>query len=121
MRKADAGPVIGKGLVRCQRTPDALARAWNARKTYHTGDRAYLDGRVYEALWYTKGQEPGASPYGAWSTYTACGVSHATVQEWAADRVYTTGDKVRYEGKTYIARWWTRNQAPGAPWGPWRA
>ncbi len=24
-----------------------------------------------------------------------------------------------YEGTTYTAKWWTRNQAPGDRWGPW--
>lgn len=26
-----------------------------------------------------------------------------------------------HDGVRYVAKWWTRNQEPGAsPWGPWR-
>ncbi|QAY59876.1 chitinase [Microbacterium protaetiae] len=121
MRKADDGPVAGTALVSCGHTPDAAAKAWNAQTTYDRGDRVYYGRHVYEALWYTKGQHPGYSNVGAWSTLTACGVDPATVQEWHADTVYDTGDKVLYKGTTYVAQWWTRDQKPDVLWGPWRA
>lgn len=121
MRNADAGPVAGVEHIACGQTPDAAAKAWNAQSAYDRGDRAYFDGHVYEALWYTKGQHPGYSPVGAWSTLTACGVDPATVQAWAADRVYHRGDQVQYRGETYTSQWWTRNQKPGHRWGPWQA
>ena len=123
MRAADSGPVAGDELTSCTQTPQATAQAWNAQTKYDTGDRVFFGGHVYEALWYAKGkaQEPGASHVGPWSTLTGCGVDPATVQAWAADRVYQRGDKVTYKGVTYTAQWWTRNQKPGQQWGPWQS
>lgn len=33
--------------------------------------------------------------------------------QWDADSVYVYDDKVTYEGSTYRAKWWTRNETPG--------
>jgi hypothetical protein len=38
---------------------------------------------------------------------------------WDASTVYTAGDTVRYDGSVWRALWWTRNQQPGAVYGPW--
>ena len=39
---------------------------------------------------------------------------------WAAIRIFNTGDVAVYNGKTFKARWYSRNQAPGDPNGPWK-
>jgi predicted extracellular nuclease len=39
---------------------------------------------------------------------------------WNASTVYTAGDKVFYQGSVWQATWWTSNQAPGDPYGPWQ-
>ena len=40
---------------------------------------------------------------------------------WAATQVYTGGDVVLYNGRSYQAKWWTLNEIPGAAaWGPWQ-
>nr|WP_214106148.1 family 78 glycoside hydrolase catalytic domain [Acrocarpospora catenulata] len=39
---------------------------------------------------------------------------------WSSSKVYNTGDKVGYQGKVYLATWYTKNQAPGDPYGPWQ-
>ena len=38
---------------------------------------------------------------------------------WTASRIFDTGDVVLYKEKKYRAKWWTRNQPPGSPYGPW--
>ena len=38
---------------------------------------------------------------------------------WTPSRIFTAGEKVVHEGKKYVAQWWTRNQVPGTPYGPW--
>ncbi|WP_204358457.1 ExeM/NucH family extracellular endonuclease [Streptosporangium sp. 'caverna'] len=38
---------------------------------------------------------------------------------WNASKVYNTGDTVTYQGSTWRAMWWTQNQKPGDPNGPW--
>lgn len=39
---------------------------------------------------------------------------------WDASKVYTSGDKVFYQGSVWQATWWTQNQKPGDPYGPWQ-
>jgi len=39
---------------------------------------------------------------------------------WDASKVYNTGDEVTYQGSLWKASWWTQNQKPGDPNGPWQ-
>jgi hypothetical protein len=43
-----------------------------------------------------------------------------TYPAWSASKVYNTGDMVSYQGSTWQALWWTQNQKPGDPYGPWQ-
>ncbi|MBL7490541.1 ExeM/NucH family extracellular endonuclease [Frankia sp. AgB1.9] len=38
---------------------------------------------------------------------------------WSASKVYNAPDTVTYNGSTWQAMWWTQNQTPGDPNGPW--
>ncbi|MBD3941278.1 chitinase [Microbacterium sp. NEAU-LLC] len=120
LRAAAAGPVAGPAKLDCAATSGAASTPWNARTTYRGGELVFLDGRVFEAQWYAKGDVPGASAKGPWSTLTACGVDPATVQSWYADRIYDKGDQVVYGGVTYTAQWWSRNDVPGGKHSPWK-
>lgn len=116
LRAAAAGPLAGTELTGC-----ADAAPWRATTTYRGGERVFLDGRIFEAQWWTRGDEPGRTVYGSWETVTACGVDADAVQAWYPDTVYEKGDQVRHEGVTYTAQWWTRGQEPGtSKWGPWQ-
>lgn len=42
------------------------------------------------------------------------------VLEWNAQTAYNTGDRVTDDGALWQASWWTRNQKPGNPYGPWQ-
>jgi chitodextrinase len=39
---------------------------------------------------------------------------------WASSTVYNAGDEVIYQGALYRATYWTQNQKPGDPNGPWQ-
>jgi predicted extracellular nuclease len=39
---------------------------------------------------------------------------------WSATQVYTAGRMVSFQGSSWRASWWTRNQRPGDPYGPWQ-
>lgn len=40
---------------------------------------------------------------------------------WDAEAVYTGGELVSYDGREFLATWWTRGEAPGStPWGSWQ-
>ncbi|MEU3452311.1 ExeM/NucH family extracellular endonuclease [Micromonospora sp. NPDC006766] len=43
-----------------------------------------------------------------------------TVPAWDKSKVYNTGDQVSYQGSTWQSLWWTQNQTPGDPYGPWQ-
>ncbi|WP_402372254.1 beta-xylosidase family glycoside hydrolase [Isoptericola rhizosphaerae] len=92
---------------------------WDASAVYSAGDRVTFDGAVFEATWWTRGDEPGANVYGSWQEIaeTAEGVA-----VWTPSRIFTAGDVVVHDGENYTARWWTRNQEPAwSAWGPWEA
>lgn len=48
---------------------------------------------------------------------TAC--EEGDVAAWTASQVYTGGEHVVHDGDVFEATWWTRNQEPGDPHGPW--
>lgn len=40
--------------------------------------------------------------------------------DWDAKAVYTAGQTVTYQGKTWKAKWWTQGEVPGSQqWGAW--
>ncbi len=41
-------------------------------------------------------------------------------EAWAPGTVYDSGDTVVHDGATWLASWWTRDQVPGDPYGPWQ-
>lgn len=40
--------------------------------------------------------------------------------EWDAATEHHGGDLVSYDGASWLASWWTKNQEPGDPYGPWQ-
>ncbi|ACZ31698.1 Endo-1,4-beta-xylanase [Xylanimonas cellulosilytica DSM 15894] len=96
--------------------------AWDASRVYLAGDRVVVDGRVFEAQWWTQGQSPDTSgPWGSWMELGAVVtvLDGEPVRAWTDSWVFDDGDVVAHDGDVWRARWWTRNQAPGDPHGPW--
>jgi len=93
---------------------------WDSSAAFDARDRVIYDGRIFEAQWWTRNERPGASPWGAWMEI---GTTYSTVygeaSAWTASRVFDTGDLVVYNEQVFRANWWTRNQSPTTPWGPW--
>jgi arabinogalactan endo-1,4-beta-galactosidase len=104
-----------------ERVGDTPPAAWDSGAAYTAGDVVGVDGRRFEALWWTRGEQPGVSPWGAWAEigepFEVDGVTYPT---WTASRVFVAGDVVVHDGVTYVARWWTRNHEPGDAHGPWQ-
>ncbi len=42
------------------------------------------------------------------------------VAVWTASRIFMAGERATHDGTTYEAKWWTRDQEPGDPYGPWQ-
>lgn len=101
--------------------PVSTIPAWDASTVYQEGDIALYEGKVYQAQWYTEGQAPGASPYGPWAEQgVQVATQQGTVRTWTASWIYTGGETVAWDGHLWKAQWWTRDQAPGDPNGPWQ-
>ncbi|WP_394552456.1 ExeM/NucH family extracellular endonuclease [Agromyces sp. MMS24-JH15] len=95
--------------------------AWGSKTVYTGGEKVTYQGKVYQAQWWTQGQVPGASPYGAWAEVgTPVVTSKGTFLTWTNSWTYTGGETVAHNGHLWKAKWWTRNQAPGDLWGPWQ-
>ncbi|WP_022882858.1 ExeM/NucH family extracellular endonuclease [Gryllotalpicola ginsengisoli] len=48
------------------------------------------------------------------------GLNAPVAATWDAKTVYTEGDYVYYDGSTWLASWYTKNQKPGDVNGPWQ-
>jgi|GEM_PF-2200327 len=92
------------------------APVFDPEATYTAGDEVAFGGGLYEAQWWTRGQEPGTA-FGPW---VEAGFAGECGTGWTSSGVYDGGDRVVWDGAVWTARWWSRNQEPGAsPWGPW--
>lgn len=118
-RSSDHNPQL-IGLQLDATAPEAPQ--WQAEVVYLAGDEVSHEGRTYRALWYTRGQIPGSSPWGAWAEVgeVVTVVDGVAIRAWTPSAVYTASDVVAHGGNLWRAQWWTRNQEPGSsPWGPW--
>jgi hypothetical protein len=99
-----------------QLTEDGTA-VWTASRIFDGGDIAVYDGVTYKALYYTRDQTPG-DPNGPWEEIAPAGANGTA--PWTPTTVYEADDEVSYDGHTYEAQYYTRDQAPGAADGPWK-
>jgi len=110
----------GVGRLVEQAAPEVPS--WSASTVYTAGDQVSHDGAVFTALWWTRDQVPGATPWGPWAevgTSQACAAG--TYPAWTSTWVYGGGETVVHQGHRWTAQWYSRNQEPTAtPWGPWR-
>lgn len=91
---------------------------WDPDNVYESGDRVTHDDAVWEAKWWTKGDEPGASEYGPWKHVS--GGDEGELSAWEPDEVYLAGEQAIHDDYVWEAKWWTKGDEPGErKWGPW--
>lgn len=93
---------------------------WAESATYDTGDVVEHQGDEFEALWWTRNEVPGESSWSAWSEIgepTECGDEE--IPAWAESTEFQGGETVVHDNTVFEARWYSRNQEPGDPHGPW--
>jgi len=99
-----------------------LISFWEAGVSYNAGALVIHNDRLFESRWWTINESPGIMQNGAWMeidyTYVLNGESAELIAIWTESRVFHYGDRVFFNGKIYVAKWWTRNQNPetGSPW-----
>lgn len=107
---------------------------WRPEAQYVEGYKVVRHGLVYQAKWYTQGQEPSttvANPADMpWSLVGPIGsddvpfapktVATGTYPDWSPAHLYTKGDRVLLEGLPYEARWTNQAEVPQTllPVGP---
>ncbi|WP_078579508.1 cellulase family glycosylhydrolase [Salipaludibacillus agaradhaerens] len=100
--------------------------AWDPNQIY-TNEIVYHNGQLWQAKWWTQNQEPG-DPYGPWEPLKSdpdSGEPDPTPPSdpgenpaWDPTQIYTD-EIVYHNGQLWQAKWWTQNQEPGDPYGPW--
>ncbi len=103
---------------------------WRSAKAYEADAKVVWQGRVYQAKWWTQGDQPDAPVKNTWETpWRYLGPVLESDREavrnstpapdgerprWAAETVYVAGDEVEHSGHAFRAKWWTQGDLPEA-------
>jgi chitodextrinase len=104
------GPIEGTGC-------DAFA--WSVTRVYQAGAWATYNGKAWRALFYTRGNIPGAAgASGPWEEVGPCDGSPwngtgCAALTWAVSRRYNAGDEATYNGNLWRALFFSRGSVPG--------
>lgn len=99
---------------------------WDEGKGYAKGKKVVWRREVYEAKWWTEGQQPDAPVVNEWETPwryvgpvlegerapTMTTLASGTYPDWDPDEIYDKGDMVLLNGVPYRAKWWTQGTPP---------
>lgn len=123
--KAEGTTTNGMALFDPATSPYPL---WRDAKAYVAGDKVVWQARVYQAKWWTQGDQPDAPVQHTWDTpwqylgpvlesdrqavANETPAAAGTYLPWSAEKVFVAGDKVEYQDKIYEARWWTQGDMP---------
>ena len=102
---------------------------WNENQGYPKGTKVVWHKNVYQAKWYTQGDQPDLPVASAnESPWTLIGpvlpgdtpvptptLPAGTYPEWNATDVYVAGSRVLHEGIGWQSRFWSQGDVPGAP------
>jgi len=110
---------------------------WQATRPYVKGYKVVRLGEIYEAQWYTQGDDPAAQEANSpWQLIgpvlpgdqapTTTTLAPGTYPVWSPVTAYTEGQQVLYDGLPYQAKWYNQATSPGAedanpstsPWQP---
>ena len=101
---------------------------WNVNQAYPKGTKTVWHHNVYQAKWYSIGDQPDLPVSTADQTpWTLVGpvlpgdhpaplqtLAPGTYPDWNATDVYVAGSRVLQDGVGYQARYWTQGDVPGA-------
>lgn len=112
---------------------------WVEGASYPAGTKIVWRRNVYEAKWWTEGEQPDApAQEGSVSPWRLIGpvlegetpierptLPKGTYPDWKPSATYERGDRVMAGEQTYEAKWWTRGDSPEAALvrpqdSPWR-
>jgi chitinase len=102
---------------------------WNENQGYPKGTKVVWHKNVYQAKWYTQGDQPDLPVASAnQSPWSLIGpvlpgdtpvptptLPAGTYPEWSPTDVYVAGSRVLHDGIGWQARFWSQGDVPGAP------
>ena len=91
-----------------QKTDGNIYIAWNKKDVYVSGDRVLHNSKLYQARWWTKGENPEEAQ--VWGIVED---EKKGTLSWDKKEIYIGGRIVSYNGATYKAKWWTLGEIPG--------
>jgi chitinase len=119
---------------------DAPYPQWSATGDYPLGYKVVENGEIYQAKWYTSGDDPQAQVQYSWQTpWELLGPvlpgdhapviptpSAGTYPAWSISDSYGVGDKVLYQGLPYESKWANQGVSPQGALSdpadsPWKA
>lgn len=87
--------------------PDAPNHpAWDTSTVYTGGDTVSHNCLVWQAKYWTQGNEPTVSAE-AWALVSSVAMG------WNANVAYNGGETTTHNGRSWQAKWWTRGEEPG--------
>ncbi len=101
---------------------------WNEDGAYLAGTKVVWRRNVYEAKWWTKGDQPDNPVLQSWQTpWQLIGpvlpgekpipqstLPKGTYPQWSGREEYDAGARVLFDGIPYQAKWWTQGDSPAA-------
>ena len=101
---------------------------WNVNQAYPKGTQIVWHRNVYQAKWYSQGDQPdGPVATAAQTPWTLVGpvlpgehpaptptLRAGTYPQWSTTAVYVAGSRVLLGGVGYQAKWWNQGDRPGA-------
>ncbi|MGL5587151.1 MAG: PKD domain-containing protein, partial [Aeromonas veronii] len=80
--------------------------AWQASKVYNGGDKVSHNQLVWQAKYWTQGNEPSRAA-DQWALVSQVDLG------WNAAVAYNGGDLTNHNGRQWKAKWWTQGNEPG--------
>ena len=103
---------------------------WRQAKVYTEGNKVVWQSRVYQAKWWTQGDQPDKPVANAWDTpwrylgpvlesdreavrALIAPASDGVRREWNSEAVYVAGDEITFGSRSvFRAKWWTQAEEP---------
>ncbi|MEQ8718703.1 MAG: hypothetical protein RIE08_13920 [Acidimicrobiales bacterium] len=99
---------------------------WRPDAHYVEGYKVVREGLVYQAKWYTQGQDPGIVTDTPWDSpwsllgpvspdeppFTPSTLPAGTHPSWEPATLFDAGDVILFDGLPYRARWPNQNEVP---------
>lgn len=98
-------------------------RGW--MQTASVGIQSLGDGLYYLSTQSKDGGQRATLTLQTWTgwaedPFVPVDADFSPIARWSAEATYTEGDTVANGRSLWQASWWTRNQKPGDPYGPWQ-